>query len=67
MKINDTKLKEWADLKEPGDYKKIADLLDTAPPNVTKIFKDKEATITQVSIINLFYKNRKKEVAKLLK
>lgn len=65
MKVSTEIQQQWKDLQERGDLDKISKIIGVSRENVSLILSTGKGSITQISCIQKFYKNRKKEIAKI--
>ncbi len=65
MQVSEENIKAWAELKERHDVRDISKILGISVQNTNIILKTGKGSITQISCIQKFYKNRKKKIAKI--
>jgi hypothetical protein len=65
MQVDQKILESWLELKESGDVKAIAKLLSVTTVRASQIINSGNGSLTQISCVQKFYKNRKKEVSKI--
>lgn len=65
MQASEEIMNNWKSLKEQDDVKDLGKILGVSVVRASQILNTGKGSVTQISCIQKFYKQRKKEVSKI--